>query len=264
MKRRPRILLVDDDTDITTPLRTWLNYAGFDVEVAANGEEGLALKETFQPDVIILDIKMPVMDGFEMLRRLRNTDKIIRVIVLSVLDDQIIEALGEGADSVFAKKSPDNINRFANIYLDKPYTAPELLAYIRRHLKDRDDLTKMALTADRSQSAVEQPLEVIIRGQLAYDPNSDRFRLKGKELKLTRLESDLLRYMMENPDRLLTREGLLNTVWNDEYKGPESEMETRAVDNRIRSLRQKLGDTDLNKPKYIYTEFGKGYRFIPQ
>lgn len=239
MEQPYKILLVDDDPDITSSLKPWLQRSGFDVAIAANGAEGLRIKETFQPDVIVLDIDMPVMNGREMLRRLRKTDKIVRVIILSVIDNDLLDALNEGANQVLIK----------DMGLEKPYTRPELLAYIRSLITDRDGLIKTI-------TAMEGVKEIIKCGALVYDPNSRLFRLNGRELKLNASESDLLLYMMKHKEQILTRDQLFDKVWNS-----KSAIESRAVDMRIKRLREKLCEIDPNNNSII-AERGLGYRLI--
>lgn len=228
---KPKILLVDDDQAITDNLAPFLERSGFKVEVTADGEKGLTKVVKFSPDLIILDVIMPVMDGREMLRRLRQANNWVPVILLTQVgtSTERAMALQEGADD----------------YLNKPFDPYELIARINSVLR-RVQSGKPSLTAAQHLASDEIVLEREAR----------RVRLKGGIVGLTPKAVTLLEYLMTHPDELITRDRLLDVVWGWDYPAG-----VRAVDTRIAEIRKALGDDPAN-PTYIETIPGQGYRFI--
>lgn len=231
MGARAKVLLVDDERAITANLEPFLERAGFNVHVAADGEEGLRQAGALQPDVVVLDVLMPKMDGRELLRRLRQGGNWTPVILLTRVGEatERAMALEEGADD----------------YLNKPFDPYELVARIRAVLR-RARAGQPPLTASRRLAS----------GELLLNRQSRRAWLKSKELLLTPKAMLLLEYLLTHPDELLSRERLLDAVWGWDYPAG-----TRAVDTRIAELRRALGD-DPAQPRYIETVPGQGYRFV--
>ncbi len=227
----PRLLLVDDEPAITENLAPFLQRAGFEVTVAADGEEALRAAARVRPDLIVLDVLMPRLDGREALRRLRRAGDWTPVILLTQVGESTERAMAleEGADD----------------YLNKPFDPYELVARIRAVLR-RARPGRPPLTAARSLTS----------GPLRLDRLSRRVYLEGQELTLTPKAVALLEYMMTHPDELLSRERLLDAVWGWDYP-----VGTRTVDTRIAELRRALDD-DATRPCYIETVPGQGYRFI--
>jgi len=231
MLNKPKILLVDDEPAITSNLTPFLERSGFGVAIAADGEEALRQIASFAPDLIILDVLMPKMDGRKVLRRLRETGNWMPVILLTQVGESTERAMAleEGADD----------------YLNKPFDPHELVARIRavmrRALPGRPPLT----SAQRLAS-----------GDLVLDRQAHRALLGGCELRLTPKAVTLLEYLMTHPDELLSRERLLDAVWGWDY--PTG---TRTVDTRVAELRRALDD-DPARPDYIETVPGQGYRFV--
>jgi len=227
----PRLLLVDDEPAITENLAPFLQRAGFEVAVAADGEEALREAARVRPDLIVLDVLMPRLDGREVLRLLRRAGDWTPVILLTQVGESTERAMAleEGADD----------------YLNKPFDPYELVARIRAVLR-RARPGKPPLAVARS----------LVSGPLRLDRLSRRVYLEGQELTLTPKAVALLEYMMTHPDELLSRERLLDAVWGWDY--PTG---TRTVDTRIAELRRALGD-DAAEPDYIETVPGQGYRFI--
>ena len=230
---QPRILLVDDETAITVNLAPLLERAGFLVAVAADGEQALRQVAEFTPDLVVMDILMPRLDGREALRRLRQQGNWTPIILLTQVGEAVERAMAleEGADD----------------YLNKPFDPHELIARIRAVLR-------RARPGHLPLAAAEQ----LICGALSFDRRSRRAWLIGKERKeltLTPKAATLLEYLMTHPDELITRERLLDAVWGWDYP-----IGTRAVDTRIAELRRVLGD-DADHPTYIETISGQGYRF---
>jgi DNA-binding response OmpR family regulator len=227
----PRILLVDDEAAITDGLAPFLLRSGFTVECAANGLQALASLNATRPELMILDVLMPILGGREVLRRMRSSGDWTPVILLTQVGEssERAMALEEGADD----------------YLNKPFDPHELVARIRSVL--------------RRVRPGEPPLATAWRiacGPLVLDRRSHRAYLQDVELSLTPKAWQLLEYLITHPDELLSRERLLDAVWGWDYPAG-----TRTVDTRIAELRRALSD-DASDPIYIETVPGSGYRFV--
>jgi two-component system KDP operon response regulator KdpE len=224
-----RVLIVDDEPQIRRALRTSLRAHGYEVATAATGEEGLALAVDAAPDLVLLDLGLPDLDGTEVIHRLRAFSE-VPVIVLSVRDQQAdkVAALDAGADD----------------YVTKPFGMEELLARLRAALR-------------RAQP--EEPAPPLQRfGELEVDLAKRLVRLRGRPVHLTRTEYALLEALVTNPGKLLTHQWLLRRVWGHGY-GEESHY----LRVYVRALRKKLGD-DAAAPALILTEPGVGYRWIAE
>jgi len=231
MQTKSKVLLVDDERSIIEQLTPILERAGFDVGIASDGEEALRQVKAFLPNLIVLDVLLPRLNGREVLRRLRQDGNWTPVILLTIVDQSVerIMALEEGADD----------------YLNKPYDPYELVARIRAVLR-RVRPGHLPLVAARR----------LVSDELLLDRVTHRVYLDAKELGLTSKATALLEYMMTHPDELLTRERLLNAIWGWDYVTG-----SRAVDARIHELRHALQDDPI-QPHYIETIPGQGYRFI--
>lgn len=231
MDAKPRVILVDDEQAITANLSPFLERAGFEVAVAEDGVSALAQIATFRPDLIVLDVLMPQMNGREVLRRLREAGNWTPVILLTQVGGATERAMAieEGADD----------------YLNKPFDPYELVARIRAVLRRAQPGTPPLSAAQRLRA-----------GSLLLDRASRRAFVDDAELMLTPKAVALLEYFMTHPDELITRDRLLDSVWGWDY--PTG---TRTVDTRIAELRRALGD-DAADPTYIETVTGQGYRFI--
>ncbi len=230
-KHTSRILLVDDDQAITTHLAPLLERAGFAVAVAGDGEAALQRVGQFAPDLIVLDVLMPRLDGRETLRRLRRAENWTPVILLTQVGSPAERAIAleEGADD----------------YLGKPFEPFELVARIRAVLRRSRAGAPTLAAAGRLRS-----------GPLELDRLARRVTMDGKEVPLTAKAVSVLEYLMLHPDEVLSRERLLDAVWGWDYPGA-----TRAVDTRIAELRRTLDD-DPEQPQFIETLIGQGYRFV--
>lgn len=227
----PTILLVDDEEPILTTLKMFLELSGFRVITANDGRQALDIIPHDRPDLIVLDVLMPNLDGRETLRRLRQANNWTPVILLTQVTGtpQRIMALEEGADD----------------YLNKPFDPQELAVRIRAVL--------------RRTQAGQQPLQSARRLQsrhVTLDRSSRRVFLHGREVPLTPKSVSILEHFMTHPDELISRERLLDVVW-----GWESGVGERVVDTRIVELRRALQDDSAN-PQYIETVPNAGYRYI--
>jgi DNA-binding response OmpR family regulator len=231
MTSKPRILLVDDERAITSNLAPFLERAGFEVAIAADGEEALDQVARFAPSLIVLDVLMPRLNGRVVLRRLRQDGDWTPVILLTQVGESTERAMAlqEGADD----------------YLNKPFDPHELVARMRAILR-RARPGQPPLTS----------AEKLVCGNLILDRPSRRAFVDSEELHLTPKAAALLEYMMTHPDELLTRDRLLDAVWGWDY--PTG---TRTVDTRIAELRRALDD-DPTAPHFIETVPGQGYRFV--
>jgi len=222
------ILVVDDEPLITESLRYSLHREGFEVSVAHDGAEALRLAASAKPDLIVLDVIMPKMDGMEVCRRLRATSA-VPVIMLTARSEEIdrITGLEMGADD----------------YLPKPFSFRELLARIRANLR-RVELDHRVPDADTTRV-----------GALTLDRMAHRALKNEAEIELSTREYDLLSALISRAGRAVPRNELLNTVWGENWIG-----DTRTLDVHIRWLRLKIED-DPADPHYIQTVRGMGYRF---
>lgn len=228
-----KILLVDDEEAISDNLSAFLERSGFQVSVATNGELALKAVQRNQPDIVIMDVLMPVMDGRQALRQLRKEENWIPVILLTQIGEatERAMALEEGADD----------------YLNKPFNPHELVARIRAVLR----------RAKRGHPPLSAAWK-LISGPITLDRRAKRITLNDQILNLTPKAFALLEYLMTHPDEVVSRERLLDTVWGWDYP-----IGTRAVDTRIAELRSALGD-DASQPRYIETLPGQGYRFVEE
>ncbi len=221
-----RIIIIDDEPQVRRLLKVALTAHNFEVKETATGREGIEQSAIFRPDVIILDLSLPDLDGIEVVRQLREWTQ-VPVIILSVREQEHdkIAALDAGADD----------------YVTKPFSMGELLARIR--------------TALRHASGAQNEPVLTFEG-LAIDLTRRQVLVDNKEIKLTPTEYELLRTLTANAGRVLTHRQLMRTVW-----GPAYEQETNYLRVYIRQLRHKI-EPDPGRPRHIVTEPGVGYRFI--
>src|ERR671934_2969950 len=222
-----RVLLVEDDASIREIATLGLTQAGFRVTTAADGREGLLHFRQTPFDLVILDVMLPTLDGYEVCRQIRASSR-VPIIMLSAKSDtvDVVVGLELGADD----------------YVTKPFEMPELVARARAALR-------------RASAAPTDP--VVAVGDLEIDPGGFRARKAGTDLELTATEFKLLHELAGRPGQVFTRELLLERVWNYEYLG-----DSRLVDVAVQRLRAKIED-DPKSPKLIQTVRGVGYRFDP-
>ena len=227
MPNKAKILVVDDEPKIRMFIRANLEARGYDIHLAQDGVEAVEEAARILPDVIVLDVNMPRMDGIEACQKIREWTN-TPIIILSVREDEKdkVRALDEGADD----------------YVTKPFGIEELLARIRvalRHSKNTDADTP-----------------VFTAGDLEVDFSKQLVKRRGETIKLTRTEYQLLAYLVTNCGKVLTHKDLLHNVW-----GPEYGDETEYVRTFITQLRRKIED-DPSNPQFIITEPRIGYRFV--
>lgn len=223
-----RILIVDDEPELRSMLRQYLTREGFDVAEAATGHEALDAAERFEPDLLLLDVGLPDIDGFEVLRTLRSTSD-IPVIMLTARDDEIdrVVGLSVGADD----------------YVVKPFSPRELVARIQAVLR-------------RGAGGPRSTDETLRFTDLTIDPVAREVVCNDESVELSALEFDLLVALAQGPNRVFTRDQLLERVWGWDYFGVD-----RVVDVHVGNIRKVLGD-DPSEPRFIATVRGVGYKFV--
>jgi two-component system alkaline phosphatase synthesis response regulator PhoP len=222
----PRILIVDDEPEMVRGLEDNLRYEGYQTLSARNGKEGLALALKEGPDLILLDVMMPEMSGWDVCRALREKGIDVPVIMLTARGEEVDRVLG--------------LELGADDYVTKPFSLRELLARVRAVLRRPGP-------RQRAEQYTFGDVRLHLRGRQAFKA--------GKEIRLTRKEFDLLRYLVEHRGEVVTRDRLLDEVW-----GYDHFPTTRTVDTHVLRLRQKF-ENDPERPVYILTVHGQGYRF---
>lgn len=221
------VLVIDDEPQILWALRAGLERAGFRVSTAASGEDGLDLLASEQPDLLVLDLALPGLDGFEVCRQLREWSR-IPTIVLSVRE--------EGADKIRA------LNLGADDYLTKPFNLDELVARIHAVLR-------------RSTAAPDEDVPLFEAGDLRVDLTRRAVTLAGREIHLTPTEYDILRILIRSRGGVITHQQLIQRIW-----GADSTEDPSSLRVHIARLRNKI-EADPTHPRYIRTEPRVGYRF---
>jgi DNA-binding response OmpR family regulator len=235
-----KILVIEDEATITQVIRLYLEQAGYAVISASDGIAGLELHAREHPDLVILDLMLPALDGMEVCRRIRawaNTP--ILMLTARQGEEDRISGLEAGADD----------------YLVKPFSPRELVSRVKAILRRSATLKKFAADWE-GQSEEQKNPEEIHYGSLAISIPARRVTVHRKPVPLTVKEFDLLVALAQAPDRVFTRETLLNLVWGYTYLG-----DGRTVDVHIGTLRKKLEAADM--PPYIQTVWGVGYKFVP-
>jgi two-component system response regulator VicR len=223
-----RILIVDDEKNIVEILRFNLEREGYVTRAAYDGREALRAAEDEQPDLILLDVMLPYTDGFEVCRRIRQSNKLVPIIMLTAREEEndMVLGLELGADD----------------YITKPFSVRELLARVRTNIRRQS--VKDVSNGDG---------ELLRAGLITVDVKRQRVMKSDTVLELTQREYELIRFMIASPGKVFSREELLSGVWQYEYFG-----DLRAVDVAIRRLREKLED-DPAVPAILMTKRGAGY-----
>lgn len=225
-----RILIIEDELAIAELEKDYLELSGFEVEVETSGDTGLERSLTESFDLIVLDLMLPNVDGFEICKRIREA-KNIPIIMVSAKKDDIdkIRGLGLGADD----------------YMTKPFSPSELVARVKAHLARYERLIG---------SGIKENEVIEIRG-LKIDKTARRVFLNGEEKIFTTKEFDLLTFLAENPNRVFTKDELFREIWDMESVG-----DIATVTVHIKKIREKI-EYNTSKPQYIETIWGVGYRF---
>ena len=231
MTEQPRILIVDDEPQLTRVLRTGLKSRGYEVRAAADGGAGFNSFMDWQPDLVITDLAMPNVDGLELCRRLRAVSQ-VPIIVLSAKGEEKtkVEALDLGADD----------------FVTKPFGMDELLARIRAALR------RASATPSNDDTQA-----IFSSGDFQVNLDSHHILLRGKQIHLTPKEFDLLTYFIKHPGKVLTHRTLLAAVWGGNYVD-----QTEYLRVFVGNLRKKI-EPDAAAPRYLLTEPWIGYRFDP-
>ncbi|HAU87329.1 MAG TPA: DNA-binding response regulator [Lachnospiraceae bacterium] len=225
------VLVVDDEKLIVKGIRFSLEQDGMDVDCAYDGEEALEAAKKKEYDVVLLDVMLPKLDGFQVCQQIREFSQ-MPIIMLTAKGDDMDKILGleYGADD----------------YITKPFNILEVKARIK---------AIMRRSGNNKKAKDEEEGKTVSYGQLKVDCESRRVYIANKEVNLTAKEFDLLELLMLNKNKVYSRENLLNTVWGFDYPG-----DVRTVDVHIRRLREKI-ETNPSEPQYIHTKWGVGYFF---
>ena len=223
-----KIMVVDDDKNICELLRLYLEKEGYSVILCHDGQEAIAKFNALTPDMILLDIMLPSLDGWQVCREIRKKSN-VPIIMLTAKGDDMDKILGleYGADD----------------YITKPFNILEVKARMKAIMRRMNK---------REQTKEEKTL---VKGDMTIDRDSRRVFIAEKEMNLTAKEFDLLELLAANPNKVYSRENLLNLVWGYEYPG-----DARTVDVHIRRLREKI-EKNPSEPKYVHTKWGVGYYF---
>lgn len=225
-----KVMVVDDEQSIVDILRFNLEKEGFSVYTGNNGLEALEIFEKEQPDLVILDVMMPLMDGLEVCRKIREKSN-VPVLMLTARAEEVDKVLG--------------LELGADDYITKPFSVRELMARVRTNIRRSVSIAAQLQQKKMSQSA----------GDLVLDMEKYEVRKRGELLDVTLREMELLRFLMENRGQIFSREVLMEKVWSYEHYG-----DVRTVDVTVRRLREKIED-EPGTPEYILTKRGIGYYF---
>lgn len=227
-----RILLVDDDPNIRQLLNLYLTKEGYQVEMAERGDTAVTMFKQNPPNLMLLDVMLPGMDGFEVCRTLRGEGNNVPIIMITAREEE--------TDKVFG------LELGADDYITKPFSMRELIARVRTNMRRAASMAPAAPTAED---------DIIRVRDLVIDRARHTVSRAGKELELTAREYELIKYLAESPGKVMSREELMSAVWQYDYFG-----DLRAVDVAVRRLREKL-ETNPSEPQYVLTKRGAGYYF---
>lgn len=227
------VLIVDDERPIVDILKYNLEKEGYETIEAYDGEQALEFALTKNPDVVLLDVMLPKMDGFEVCRKIREKKPTIPILMLTAREEEVDKVLG--------------LELGADDYITKPFSVRELMARVKANLR--------RVKTEPPESAEEDAASVINAGRIVLNLDRYEVRRDGKIVDLTLREFELLKFLALQPDKVFTREMLLEKVWGYEYYG-----DVRTVDVTIRRLREKIED-DPSLPSFVVTKRGVGYCF---
>lgn len=236
-----KVLLVDDEPSIVTLLAFNLEKDGYEVTTATDGAEGYRLAISNPFDFIILDLMLPSMDGMDICKRLRQEKFDTPIMILTAKDDELEKIIG--------------LELGADDYMTKPFSPREVLARMKAILRRTNKAVPAEPVATAQPEPTEDETEKIEVGEITIFPQLYEVLVQGELIEITPKEFELLLYMAKRANRILSREQLLNAIWNFDYAG-----ETRIVDVHISHLREKI-EKDTKNPQYIRTVRGFGYKF---
>ncbi len=222
-----KVLIVDDESAILQTLRFNLERSGYAVATAGDGRSAIAVAASEQPDLIVMDIMLPILDGVEACKEIRKSSN-VPIIMLTAKDQEIdkVLALELGADD----------------YVTKPFALHEFMARIKAQLR-------------RTAQVEAGPGDAIVSGEVVLEPSRQSLTVRGQEVALAPKEFSLLRVLMENRGRVVTRQTLLDRIWGYDFEGDQ-----QTISVHVRWLREKI-ELNPNNPRYIVTVRGRGYMF---
>jgi two-component system alkaline phosphatase synthesis response regulator PhoP len=234
-ERKPTLLVVEDDENILTMVNEHFSRAGYNVKTAKDGLEGIQAALNDHPDVVILDLMLPKIDGLGVCRELREKAPYIPILMVTAKDDVVDKVLG--------------LEMGADDYITKPFSLRELEARIKSVLR------RVRTGGSKNGANEEAP---ITRGRLRIDPSKREVMVGERQVELTPKEFDLLRLFATNPGRVFPRKYLLEKIWDYSYEGYD-----RTIDSHINRLRAKIEDNPEN-PQMVLTVWGIGYKFCDE
>jgi len=222
------VLIVDDEPNIVQLARLYLEREGYRVQAAGDGRTALSAVKSLSPDLVVLDVMLPELDGLEVCRRLRAENHPVAILMVTARDEDVDKILG--------------LELGADDYLTKPFNPRELVARVKAILRRRD-----------RQASTPSDQAVLRIGELAIDPGRREARLAGRPLDLRTQEFEVLHVLAQHEGKVLRRDQLLNLAWGYDFYG-----QTRTVDVHVAQLRRKMGDS----PTHIETVTGVGYKLV--
>ena len=231
-----KILIVEDEVKIARFVTLELEHEGYEVKAAHDGRTGLGLCESWQPDLMILDLMLPEMNGFDVCRRIREAGSAVPILMLTAREEEADKVLG--------------LELGADDYITKPFAMRELLARVKANIR------RVSMAPAQPPQSGSEPGKRLDLGRVVVDLEGATVYKDGRALELTQREYDLICFLASQPGKVFSREALMEHVWN--YEGYVGDV--RAVDVAVRRLREKIED-DPASPKFILTKRGMGYLF---
>jgi two-component system alkaline phosphatase synthesis response regulator PhoP len=243
-----KILVVDDEPSIVTLLKFNLEKEGYQVETADNGRDGYEKAKTNAFDFLILDVMLPFMDGMDITKKLRRDKIDTPILILTARDDQVDKIIG--------------IEVGADDYLTKPFSPREVIARMKAIFR-REEIIRHEIeenkTLTKQSEDIEERKGFIRAGEIEVNQDEFIVKVRGEQIELTLKEFELLVYFMKRTGRVISRDSLLNRIWNFDFDG-----QTRIVDVHVSHLREKI-EKNPKKPEYLLTVRGVGYKFqVPE
>lgn len=232
MADKQRIMIVDDDSNIAELISLYLVKECYETLICGDGEEALEKLSSFNPDLVLLDIMLPGIDGYEVCRQIRQQSN-LPIIMLS--------AKGETFDKVLG------LQLGADDYIEKPFDSKEMVARVKAVLR------RSSVSLDKQPAMADSDIEAVTYPDIIINLTNYSVNFKGSSIEMPPKELELLYFLASNPNRVYTREQLLDRIWGYEYSG-----DTRTVDVHIKRIREKIGDHEKWR---ISTIWGKGYKF---